>query len=340
MTRTAAALVLGCQKLGPQLSIRGVVLNNVNGRRHEQILRTAIESVSAIPVVGVLPRAACNPIPERHLGLVTPDEHSRMDQAEQDLLSLVEDRLDLDTVLSIAHNAPAFESAAEASSTLPDARGLRVGYLRDSAFSFYYPENLEELERTGAEAIPISALHASALPEDLHALYIGGGFPESHAQILSANASFLASLRHAAGVGLPIYAECGGLMLLARNLTWKGTRYPMANVYEIDVEVFGTPQGHGYSELRVDAPNPFFRVGTVLRGHEFHYSRIVSAAESVTTVCAVDRGVGCISGRDFLLTKNVMAGYTHLHATATPEWTECMVQAAREFALSFAYPIK
>lgn len=332
MTRTAAALVLGCQKLDPRLSLRAVVLNNVNGPRHERILCAAIESVCSVPVVGALPRSAGNPLPERHLGLVPPQESRDMDKIEQNLLTLVEDRLDLDALLSIAHNAPSLETPAEELPRLPDARGLRIGYLKDSAFSFYYPENLEELERAGAELVRISPLEAAALPANLHALYIGGGFPETHAPRLSGNGSFLESLRRAREDGLPVYAECGGLMLLARSLAWKGVRYPMANVFPVDVEVFDRPQGHGYSELRVDARNPFFPHGTVLRGHEFHYSRIAGAAEQPDTACAVVRGAGCDAGRDFLVARKVMAGYTHLHAAATPEWTRGVVAAAQEFA--------
>ena len=333
MTRTAAALVLGCQKLDPRLSLRGVVLNNVNGRRHEKILSEAIESACGIPVVGALPRATFNPLPERHLGLVPPQEHGGIGQAEEDLLRIVKGRLDLSKLLSIARGAPPLELPTKERPALPDGRGLRIGYLKDSAFSFYYPENLEELERAGAELVSLSAMRSDALPEDLAALYIGGGFPETHAQELSANTGFLGSMRRACENGLPVYAECGGLMLLARSLAWKGTRYPMANVLPVDVEVFSTPQGHGYSELRVDARNPFFPLGTILRGHEFHYSRIMGAAEPLHTACAVVRGAGCSDGRDCLVSRNVMAGYTHLHAAATPEWARGMVLAAHEFAL-------
>lgn len=331
MTRTAAALVLGCQKLDPRADIRGVVLNNVNGQRHEQMLRAAIESACGIPVVGAIPRAEHNPLPERHLGLIPPPEHNGTDRVEQDLLRLIGDRIDLDAVISIASSAPLLDARIEAFPTLPDVRGVRIGYLHDSAFSFYYPENLEELERAGAELVPISALEARALPADLHGLYIGGGFPETHAPTLAANTSLLESLRRACGDGLPVYAECGGLILLARSLSWKGARYPMANVFPIDIEAFDVPQGHGYSELRVDLANPFFPAGTTMRGHEFHYSRIVSEPGVIKTACAVLRGAGCFSGRDLLVTDNVMAGYTHLHAAATPEWAKGMLTAARSF---------
>ena len=334
MTRTAAALVLGCQKLGPGGLIQGVLLNNVNGERHERILREAIESECSVPVVGAFPRMAPNPLPERHLGLVPPEEHEEMDRVEQSLLAWMEKRIDLDAMLAIARGAAALEHDTGRSEPLADARGLRIGYLRDTAFSFYYPENLEELERAGAELVRISALEAPTLPAGLHALYIGGGFPETHARALSANAGFLESLRKACAAGLPVYAECGGLMLLARSLSWKGVRYPMANVLPADVEAFAKPQGHGYSELIVDAPNPFFAQGTHLRGHEFHYSRIVSGSEGVASACTVIRGAGCFAGRDGLAVRNTMATYTHLHATATPEWAGGMIAAASKFAAS------
>ncbi len=332
MTRTAAALVLGCQKMDAGVALRGVILNNVNGRRHEQILRAAIESTCSIPVVGVLSRAAVNPLPERNLGLTPPQEHDGMHRLEQHLLKLVDGRIDIEAVLSIARSAPPLELRAVERSPLPDAGGIRIGYVKDSAFNFYYPENLEELNRAGAEMVPVSALQSAALPANLDALYIGGGFPETHAGQLAANLSFLESLRDASRSGMPIYAECGGLMLLARSLVCKGVRYPMADVFPVDVEVLEKPQGHGYTELRVDAVNPFFAEGLALRGHEFHYSRIVPTQALPTTACAVRRGMGCGAGRDSLVTRNTMAGYTHLHALATPEWAAGLVNAAREFA--------
>lgn len=329
MTCTAAALVLGCQRFDPGISIGGVVLNNVNGQRHQNVLRTAIESRCGIPVLGALPRAARNPIPERHLGLVPPQEHEDMRRVEQELLRLVENRLDLEAVLSMARGAPSLQAAAKNLTPVPNAQGLRIGFVRDSAFSFYYPENLEEIERAGAEPVFCSALEAEALPRDLDALYIGGGFPETHVQKLSGNPAFLQSLREASDDGLPIYAECGGLILLARSLIWKSQRHAMAGVLPLDVEVFGTPQGHGYCELRVDAPNPFFPEGAMLCGHEFHYSRVAGDAGAIATSCAVLRGTGCQAGRDFFVKGNTMAGYTHLHALATPEWTAGLVRAAR-----------
>jgi cobyrinic acid a,c-diamide synthase len=333
ITRTAAALVLGCQNLDPEVSIRGVILNNVNGRRHEQVLRSAIESICSIPVAGVVPKAAArSPVPERHLGLVPPQEYGNLEDLERGLMSVVGDNLDLDLLRTIAESAPLLDCVTQ-ENTLPRAiRDIKIGYLKDSAFSFYYPENLELLEQGGAELTPISGLQGAALPEDLSALYIGGGFPETHAEALSRNRTFLESIRQAAEEGMPVYAECGGLMLLSRALWWKGARYEMANVFPFEVEVSDVAQGHGYTELQVDTPNPFFSVGTALRGHEFHYSHIVPKADWTATACQVRRGTGCFGGRDAAIIRNVWASYTHLHALATPEWAMGLLVAAQRFA--------
>jgi len=334
VTRTAAALVLGCQKFDPELPVGGVILNNVNGRRHEQLLRGAIESTCSIPVVGAIPKAAVGPpLPERHLGLIPPEEHGDLEELGRDLLQAVSGFIDLDALVTLARSAAPLEIVPHEETEMPQARDVKIGYLKDSAFSFYYPENLELLERAGAELIPISALQASGLPADLNALYIGGGFPETHAEALSANRTFLQAIRRAAEEGLPVYAECGGLMLLSRALSWKGSRYEMADVFPFEVEVSGTAQGHGYSELRVDTPNPFFPVGSALRGHEFHYSRIVPRSDWAATACEVRRGTGCFHGRDAAIIRNVWASYTHLHALATPQWVKGVADAARRFVV-------
>ncbi len=186
----------------------------------------------------------------------------------------------------------------------------------------------------------ISALRPDELPADVDAVYIGGGFPEVHAGKLEANGGFLRALAERAKGGLPIYAECGGLMLLSRSIQWQGRRFAMAGVLPIDIEVGSAPQGHGYVKVAVDAPNPFYAVGTVLRGHEFHYSRIAVAAaasgtaeaqepERPATACSVRRGTGAIAKRDGLIVGNVWASYTHLHAGATPEWAEGVIRLAR-----------
>jgi len=333
MTRTLAACVLGCQALDPGIRLAGVVLNQVSGPRHERVIRDALERLCDIPVVGVVPRLAGDArLPSRHLGLVTPAEHEDLEGPGRPLVEQVGRRLALHSVLALARSAAATECAAPPVARGGDGRGLRIGLVRDSAFTFYYPENLESLETAGAEIVAISSLTAAALPDDLHALYIGGGFPETHAAAIGDNRPFLDDLRRRAEAGLPIYAECGGLMLLARRLRHGDRVSVMAGVLPCDVEVCPTPQGHGYAEIVVDVANPFFPVGVSLRGHEFHYSRIVDSGRVPATACWVRRGVGSLRGRDAIVRHNVWAAYTHLHARATPEWATGLLGAARACA--------
>jgi len=335
MTRTAAAVVFGCQKFDPALNICGVILDRVNGKRHEHILRGSIEQNCGVPVIGVVPKIHEDELVlERHLGLITPEDHGAPELLERTLFDKVIPGLDVEKLIAIARSAPPLNVPRVETPELPDGSGLRIGVLRDAAFTFYYAENLEELERSGAELVFISALSDAHVPAGIHALYMGGGFPETHAEELTANREFHNSVRAAVEAGLPVYAECGGLMYLSRAIRWQESRFDMAGVLPFEVDVSTTAQGHGYAELSVDEPNPFFPVGTHLRGHEFHYSRMLVQEQPPVTACSVLRGSGCWRGRDAVITRNVWASYTHLHALATPEWAPGLISAARRFALA------
>ncbi len=330
-TRTAAALVLGCQRLDPAVDIRGVVLNQTAGARHETVVRTAIEDACGIPVVGALPRLPRHPFPERHLGLVPPAEHGRIGAAVQEAASIVEHHVDLDAVWRIASTAP----TKGAPTFVPYARTVSgpqtatIGVFRDAAFQFYYPENLEALKRAGARLVEITPLEDPRLPE-VDALYIGGGFPETLAATLAANVSFRESVRLAVEDGLPVYAECGGAVYLGEKLVMGHHQYPMSAAVPAVFGFGDKPQGHGYVEIETVGANPFYRVGDVLRGHEFHYTLLRSViAENVTFAFRVRRGHGYDGRRDGLTYRNVLASYTHVHALGTTGWAESVVSAAR-----------
>jgi len=206
--------------------------------------------------------------------------------------------------------------------------------LRDSAFTFYYPENLEMLERHGAQLINISALRDDTLPP-LDALYIGGGFPETHARELAENERFRKSVRREVEDGLPVYAECGGLIFLAETVEFDGKTYPMAGVFPVAFSVAKKPQGHGYVIAEVDKSNPFFSPGTMLRGHEFHYAGVQSYDRAgVKTAFNIRRGSGFDCGRDGLVYKNVLASFCHIHALGEKEWAKSMVEVASRRLLS------
>jgi cobyrinic acid a,c-diamide synthase len=277
--------------------------------------------------VGALPRVEGDPLPGRHLGLVTAAEHPRTREAIATAARLVEAHVDLETLLGIARGATTVEWPDR---VLP-ARGgppARVGVLRDEAFSFYYPENLEALEEQGAELVFFSALAGDPLP-DVDALYIGGGFPELYAERLAENRTLRTSLRAAVDGGLPVYAECGGLMYLAKELVVGGVVHPMAGVLDLAVEQTPRPRGHGYVEATVERSNPWFETGDQLRGHEFHYSRPCGGADRAAAVLDLQRGTGLGGGRDGIASGRVWASYVHLHALGTPAWAPRLVELAR-----------
>ena len=330
VTRTAAATVLGCQHLDPEVPIRGVILNRVAGPRHQEMLRTTIERYCQIPVVGAIPKLKEDDFPERHMGLVTALEHPEAREAILARIQVVERYLDLEKVLAIANQAPplTWEPVSPKKRVSKAYRQPVIGVIRDSAFQFYYPENLEALEKRGARLVAINALRDSVLPE-LDALYIGGGFPETHAVQLAGNSQFRESLRSAIESGLPVYAECGGLMYLGRNLEIKGHTYPMVQALPMDFKLERKPQGHGYTRLEVVGANPFYPPGITLRGHEFHYSRVTHFdLDPHSLVFAVSRGAGILDGKDGVCYRNVLATYTHVHAIGAPEWAEGLVRKA------------
>jgi len=329
MTRTAAAIVLGCMKMDPDLEIGGIVLNRVAGPRHRQIATDSIEKETGIPVMGAIPKLKKVSAPERHLGLVTPEETPEADKWLREMAEEIAPYLDLDRIEELAAKAPPY--VADKGRVEPDYKAsekVRIGVIRDSAFPFYYPENLEAMERAGAELVWVSSVEDHDLP-CVDALYLGGGFPETHARTLSGNESFRRSIREAADEGLPIYAECGGSVYLGRKLYYGGEVYDMAGVLPVDFEFCMRPQGHGYTRWKADRDNPFYGKGYEVRGHEFHYTRARDLdIKSVETVVNVERGVGFGDGREGIRVNNVVAFYGHVHALGTPEWAVGLVRAA------------
>lgn len=336
-TRTVAAVVSGCGNFDPTVQIRGVVLNRVAGARHERILRQSIEHFCDIPVVGAIPKLGRENFPERHMGLVPTPEHSETEASISAAADVAEKYLDLATIEALARKTEKLQMSPFQSlypdETLPKSQAV-IGIVRDSAFQFYYPENIEALRQTGARLVFISPLEPKALPE-MDGLFIGGGFPETHAEQLSDNRPFRESLKAQIESGLPVYAECGGLMYLGQDLVIGNSVYPMAGVLPIRYGLSKKPQGHGYTHLTVDRKNPYFQKETEIRGHEFHYSTVLDwNGTDSDLVFRMNRGKGIIDHRDGAVYKNVLATYTHIHALGTPGWAPAMVRAALAYKRS------
>jgi cobyrinic acid a,c-diamide synthase len=331
-TRTVAAIVKGCVDFDPSVNVAGVILNRVAGDRHRKVLCDSIASYSGLPVLGAIPKLGDDSalIPGRHLGLVTPAEYERCGPLQARLREIAEKFLDIDGIVAVARSAGSL-SCTPAEPLVVKPANVKIGFFKDSVFTFYYPENLEALEANGARLVPVSSLEARTLPE-VDALYIGGGFPETHAEQLVRNRALMMAVKERALEGLPIYAECGGLIYLSRSLRCGDAVYPMAGLFPIDLGLHRKPVGHGYTSVRVDAPNPFYPVGTSFRGHEFHYSGPDDRPEEAESCMRVESGVGVGGARDGLVRFNTLACYTHLHASGVMSWASSLVSRAGEHA--------
>ncbi|KAB1441550.1 cobyrinate a,c-diamide synthase [Pseudodesulfovibrio senegalensis] len=336
MTRTIAAIVQGCVSLEPGLRLAGVICNRTAGERHRSILRRSIETHTDVPVLGMLPKLKANPIPERHMGLVSDQEYEAghyegQAHALDAVADMAEEWLDIDALTSIAEQVPEMATASPLWAEPAREKTVRIGYVHDQALWFYYRENLEALEHAGAELVRLSLLDEKPWPE-LHGLYLGGGFPETFAPQLAANGARREKVAAMCRSGMPVYAECGGFMYLCRELEFEGDMYPMAGVFPVSTTFCPKPQGLGYTTAVVEQDNLFHPTGESYRGHEFHYSRCVrNNAESMDFAVRMERGAGMHGCMDGAVFRNTFAGYNHVHALAVPWWAPAFVRAAERF---------
>ncbi len=247
-TRTVAALVLGCQAFDPRIKFAGVILNQIATNRHESIIRQSLERYTDLPVLGIMPRLKQDIFPMRHLGVTPHQEYAAAGDAVNRLAALAETHFDLDAIVARMRGIVPLPPGPSSSVK----QRLTIGVLRDAAFQFYYEENLEALKSGGARLVMIDALHSRELPPEIDGLYIGGGFPETSAQQLADNATFRQSVRDRIDAGLPVYAECGGLIFLGRSIILEGCEYPLAGVFPVTFTLGAKPQAHGYSTFTVE----------------------------------------------------------------------------------------
>ncbi len=328
VTRGVAPLVLGYRHFDPSMPIAGIVLNRVGGARHEGKLRAVLERYTDVPVLGAVHESPDLAITERHLGLVPSGEWDGAEDLIERLAHAVMAQVDVEAIARLGEDGKA---PAEVRGARARGADVRIGIIRDRAFSFYYPGDLEALEEAGAKLVFIDALRDERLPL-IDGLFIGGGFPETEAQALSANGALRAKIHAAIEAGLPTYAECGGLMYLTRSLTFAGRTYPMVGVIAADTVMEARPAGHGYVALKARDTHPWAR-GALDHGsipaHEFHYSHLVDIAPDTAYAYDVARGTGISGRRDGIVYKNCLAGYAHLRDVAACRWTEAFVGFVR-----------
>jgi cobyrinic acid a,c-diamide synthase len=317
MARSAAALIHGYVSFDPDLRVAGVILNNVGSETHAGMIRDAV--AGAVPILGALPRAQDLVVPERHLGLHLPHE-ARAEYVDQ-LATLIEEHIALDPLL--ANSAIERRTAPAADASSPPR--VRLAVARDEAFCFYYAENLELLEQAGAELVPFSPID-EPLPENIDGIYLGGGYPELHADKLAANTSTREAIREFASGGGPIYAECGGLMYLAQTLELNGETHPLCGVLPFSTTM-PAPLAIGYVE--VTTTGGLFGTGQTARGHLFHHSAI--AGEPATDRCYELKDSRGEETQEGYLIQNVLASYAHLHLASNPALASAFIDQCASF---------
>jgi len=317
MSRSTAAMASGYSKFDPEVNLAGLILNRVGSERHLDLLQRSLDLLE-MPIIGALPRKADISLPSRHLGLTMGFE------SEHDLESLanfVEENSDLDRILEMGCKVPSFDETVETPS-----EQLRIGVARDEAFCFYYQENFELLQKLGADLVFFSPMR-DPLP-DVDGIYMGGGYPELYAEALERSET-RHQIKRAAEDGMPIYGECGGLMYLGESVISKeGEEHKMTGVLPASTQMTGRLQALGYVEGDVVKENPVVAKGSVVRGHEFHYSKM-DCARDARFAYRFRRGKGILDDKDGLMEHNVLGSYLHTHVYSYP--METFVEGCKNY---------
>jgi cobyrinic acid a,c-diamide synthase len=344
LARSAGAMALGYRDFDPDLRLAGIVLNNVGSDRHALWVREAIESVG-IPVLGSLHRDGALHLPHRHLGLIPTAERgvvpsdSELGQALHAIRKRTKEGIDLDRIIELARSAPPLEAANPGLfPTESPSVSVRIAVARDEAFSFYYEDNLDLLRAHGAEIVTFSPLHDSQLPDGSQGIYLGGGFPEMYAKGLAANKAMHEAIRQASQQGLPIYAECGGLMYLTESITDLERRtYSMIGLVPGRIVTEGQRLKLSYAVIQVQRDSILAQKDQELRGHEFHLSEWVDLPTDIPRAYVVrPRESGSHPRPEGYCRRNILASYIHLHFATTPDLASNFVAAC--LAAEVAHP--
>lgn len=332
MARSSAAIVLGYMKIDPQVKIAGVILNKVGSLRHYKILKESIEDVCGVPVLGFVPREKSIVLPERHLGLLPTAENDGLFKHIESITEAVETGVDIKKIVSLARlsdNCP-----EPVSNVFPEKyceKKAKIGIFRDTAFNFYYQDSLDLLELHGGEIVDLSPLENVCLPADIGGLYIGGGFPEMFLKELSQNNSFIKDVKRAADSGMPIYAECGGLMYLVSHVTgFEGRSYEVTGILPGSCRMDNKRAGLGYVTAKAYTDNILCRKGEMIRGHEFHYS-VFERGKNCWPAYELKKWGDETPRLDGASSGNIMASYVHLHFAGCDQAAVNFVQTCTNF---------
>ena len=327
MTRGIAPLILGYQAFDKEIQIKGVILNQLGGSRHESKLRSVIEHYTDVEVLGAIHRNTQLDIEERHLGLMPSNEDNEAVEKIDRLKQSIIEQVNLDAILSIAEQAPELDKTTQIPpAQTSSAKTVKIGLVKNTAFGFYYPDDLIALQNAGASLIEVDTIKDTVLPE-IDGLFIGGGFPETHMEALEDNTELRTQIRDAIDNGLPVYAECGGLMYLARSISWNNKTHDMVGAIEADIIMEEKPQGRGYVQLKETDQSLWpSTTDKIISAHEFHYSRFINLDKNARFAYQVVRGTGINGQSDGYIRNNMMACYSHQRSTGDNNWAARFVK--------------
>ncbi|MFW2440111.1 MAG: cobyrinate a,c-diamide synthase [Arenicellales bacterium] len=326
MTRGIAPMILGYQSFDADIQIAGVILNKVGGSRHEGKLQSVIEHYTDVPVVGAVHKNEQLYLPERHLGLKPGSEYGEVEEKIRTIGQIVASQVDLERIQSIANGTAELSAQQKMTATNYSGKTIRIAIARDSAFNFYYQDDLDAFRECGAELVEFDTINDQKLPYDIDGLFIGGGFPETQMDKLAENIQLKQEIHRKIENHLPVYAECGGLMYLSRSIEWRDKKADMVGIIPGETIMHDKPQGRGYVRMEKTTAFPWPREGAdnrdskIIKAHEFHYSSLENSGYTGEYALQVLRGTGIDGKYDGIVYKNMFACYTHQRNTHSNPW--------------------
>ncbi len=326
MARSAAAIVMGFEQFDADLTYAGVIFNNLGSRRHLKYLKEAVQGRIKMPCLGGILRDKDIAIPERHLGLVTREDHPLAEENIDHLANLIEESIDLDSLLDNLTDI-ALPKQTRGRRHRRIEKMARIAVARDNAFCFYYADNLALLEKQGAELVFFSPMADRNLPENIDGLYFGGGYPELYAEKLAENTGLGNRVKEKSADAMPIYGECGGFMYLCEELVDLGNkRYRMSGCFPFATRMFTRLKALGYREITLTRNTVIGNAGLTIRGHEFHYSELVSLSRDVPTAFSISDRLGMDKAPEGYVINHTLGSYNHLHFGSQPEAARSFVE--------------
>ncbi len=334
--RGVAPLLIGYQQFDKDINIAGVILNRTGGTRHESKLVAVVEQYTDIKVLGALPNSNLSNMQERHLGLITAQENKNAKILINQLKEAVNNGIDLKQIEVIADKAKITKSSYKLSyPSHNNFKGLTIGILQSATFGFYYAQDLQVFKDSGVKIQFIDAEVDTKLPK-INALFIGGGFPETHLKQLEDNEPLRSDIKKHITDGLPCYAECGGLMYLTKQIHWQGLSSKMCGVIPANTHMHSKPQGRGYIHLQANSNHPWGmnNQAKTIKAHEFHYSSLVGLSKSTQFAYQMKRGTGIENNQDGIIIKNCLANYAHLRDHQDNHWINYFLTFVKKINLS------